>query len=116
MHEVGIMQRTIEIALEHAKAQNADKIHRIKIRVGALSGVIPDALSFAFDVCTRSTIAEGAKLEVEYIPVLCFCPDCELTFQPDDVFYECPQCHQISTEVRQGKELELSSLEVSSNV
>lgn len=113
MHEVSLMSNTLDIALEHANRQEAQKIHRIKMRVGALSGVVPDALEFAFDVCTQGTIAEGATLEIEYIPVSCYCENCQLNFQPDDIFYECPNCHNLSTQIRQGKELELTSLEVS---
>ena len=113
MHEVSLMSNTLDIALAHAQQQGATKIHLIKMRVGALSGVVPDALEFAFDICTQGTIAEGAKLEMDYINVSCYCPNCSINFQPDDVIYECPQCHQISADIRQGKELELTSLEVS---
>lgn len=113
MHEVSLMANTLDIALEHAQMQEAQKIHLLKMRVGALSGVVPEALEFAFDICTQGTIAEGAKLEIDYLPVSCYCANCQLNFQPDDVIYECPDCHQISTDIRQGKELELASLEVS---
>lgn len=112
MHEVGLMQRTLEIALEHAAQHNAQGICRLAMRVGALSGVVPEALSFAFDVLTRGTIAEGADLEMESVPVTCFCPACEQEFAPPDLFYECPRCHQLSTHVRQGQELELAYLEM----
>ncbi|HEY9853603.1 MAG TPA: hydrogenase maturation nickel metallochaperone HypA [Leptolyngbyaceae cyanobacterium] len=113
MHEVSLMANTLDIALEHAQTQGAQKIHLLKMRVGALSGVVPEALEFAFDVCTQGTIAEGAKLEIDYLPVTCYCANCQLKFEPDDAIYECPVCHQISTDIRQGKELELASLEVS---
>ncbi len=112
MHEVGLMQRTLEIALEHASQHRARSICRVTLRVGALSGVVPEALSFAFDVLTRGTIAEGAKLEMESVPVTCFCAACEQEFAPPDLFYECPRCHQLSTQVRRGQELELAYLEV----
>jgi hydrogenase nickel incorporation protein HypA/HybF len=112
MHEVGLMQQTLEIALEHAAQHKAHGIIRMTLRVGALSGVVPEALSFAFDVLRRGTIAEGAELELETVPVLCFCAACEQEFAPPDLFYECPRCHQLSTQVRRGEELELASLEM----
>jgi hydrogenase nickel incorporation protein HypA/HybF len=113
MHEVGIMQNTLDIALEYARKQGASRIHRIVLRVGELSGVVPEALSFAFDVVMQGTIAQNAQLQIEYLPILCYCPTCQQEFQPTDWIFECPQCHQICTEIRQGKELELSSMEVS---
>ena len=113
MHEVSVMESAIEIAVEQAKAQNAQQIHRIGMRVGALSSVVPDALEFAFDIVTKGTMAEGATLEIEQVPALCYCPACKIEFEPESFFYECPQCHQPTAEIRRGKELELSFLEVS---
>ncbi|MCT7960924.1 hydrogenase maturation nickel metallochaperone HypA [Laspinema sp. D1] len=113
MHEVSLMENTLNIALDCALAQNASKIHRLKMRVGDLSGVVPDALEFAFDVVTRGTIAEGAKFEIERVPVVCHCPNCDRNFEPIDLFYECPHCHQLTHHIQSGQEIELTSLEVS---
>jgi hydrogenase nickel incorporation protein HypA/HybF len=113
MHEVGIMQNTLDIALEYAQHQGATKIHQMTLRVGALSGVEPDALTFAFDVVMQGTMAEQAKLHIEYLPAICYCSVCQQEFQPPDWIYECPNCHQFSTKLHQGKELELVSMEVS---
>jgi hydrogenase nickel incorporation protein HypA/HybF len=113
MHEVSLMSSTLNMALDCASRQGAQKIHRLKMRVGEQSGVVPEALEFAFEVVTQGTIAEGANLEVEKIPVICYCVNCKQEFQPDTLFYECPDCQQLSTEVRCGREIELTSLEVS---
>jgi hydrogenase nickel incorporation protein HypA/HybF len=113
MHEVSIMAQTLEIALENAYAQDAHKIHRLKMRIGEMSGVVPEALNFAFDVVTEGTIAQGANLEIEIVPVICYCPHCQIEFQPPDLFYECPQCDQLSNKIIAGREIELTSLEVS---
>ncbi len=113
MHEVGLMQTALDIALEHAHREGAQRIHRITLRVGALSGTMPEALAFAFDVTTRGTPAEGARLEVERVPVVCRCSACAEEFEPPDIIFECPRCGQLSADVRQGRELELASLEVS---
>lgn len=113
MHEVGIMEQTLEIALNYARDRKATRIHSLVMRVGDLSGVVPEALSFAFDVVVKGTIAEGATLEIDAIPARCYCCHCQQDFQPIDIVYECPNCHQLSTDIRQGKELELTSLEIS---
>jgi len=113
MHEVGIMENTLAIALKRAADEGAYRIHRLTMRIGPLSGVVPEALEFAFDVLRRGTTAEGATLTVERVPIICFCSSCRLEFQPDDLFCECPRCHTPSADVHQGRELELTSLEVS---
>ena len=113
MHEVSLMEQTLAIAFAHAGRQNASKIHWLKMRIGAISGVVPEALQFAFDVVTEGTIAQGAKLEIEMVPVTCFCPKCDVEFKPDRLFYECPQCGSLSSKIVTGKEIELTSLEVS---
>jgi hydrogenase nickel incorporation protein HypA/HybF len=113
MHEVSIMAQTLEIALENACQQGANKIHRLKMRIGEMSGVVPEALNFAFDVVTEETIAEGANLEIEMVPVVCYCPHCQIEFQPNSLFYECPQCDRLSNKIIAGREIELTSLEVS---
>jgi hydrogenase nickel incorporation protein HypA/HybF len=113
MHEVSIMAQTLEIALENAAKQDAQKIHRLKMRIGTISGVVPEALNFAFDVVTEGTIAQGANLEIEIVQVICYCSHCQIEFQPPDLFYECPQCDRLSNKIIAGREIELTSLEVS---
>ena len=112
MHEIGLMQRTLDIALAHAARHGANRICRLTLRVGAMAAVAPEALSFAFDVAARGTIAERARLEIQMVPVTCFCQACGEEFSPPDLSYECPRCGRLSMDVRRGQELELAYLEV----
>jgi hydrogenase nickel incorporation protein HypA/HybF len=112
MHEVSIMESTLEIALKNATSQGATKINHFKMRIGELSSIVPEALHFAFDVVTQNTIAQGATLEIETVPVKCYCSNCDLKFTPKNWFYECPQCEKLVSEILQGKEIELTSLEI----
>lgn len=114
MHELSIMEQTLDLALQSAQAQSAQRIHRLSLRVGALSGVVPDSLRFAFDVVVAETIAAQATLSIELVPVECWCDPCNQAFIPDDNYlYECPTCHQFSHHIIAGKELDLMSVEVS---
>jgi hydrogenase nickel incorporation protein HypA/HybF len=114
MHEVGLMQDILDLALEKARAQGAQRIDEIQVRVGKASEVAPESLDLAFQVVKKGTIAEKAQFKVETVPIISYCPACEQEFRPvDPLLYECPQCHQISSELRQGKELELAALEIS---
>ena len=113
MHEVGLMESALEIVFDNAKQQNATRIHKVGMKVGALSGVVPDALEFAFEALVRNTIAADAVLEIELIPVTCYCPNCNSEFEPGEFSYECPQCGKPTGELRQGQELQLTHIEVS---
>ena len=107
------MEQTLEIAVEQASRQGASRIHHLKMRIGQMSGVVPEALQFAFEAVIKGTIAQGATLEIERVPTICYCHQCQRKFQPSDFFYECPQCGQFTTDIHSGKEIELSSLEIS---
>jgi hydrogenase nickel incorporation protein HypA/HybF len=113
MHEIGILENTLEIALKYAKTHQATQIHSMTLKIGTLSGVEPEALSFAFDVVVKETIAAQAKLNIQRIKALCYCSHCQAEFEPRDWIYECPNCHQLSWQLLQGKELELASMEIS---
>jgi hydrogenase nickel incorporation protein HypA/HybF len=113
MHEVGLMQSALELAEEQARLRGACRIHRITLRIGKLAGVELEALTFAFEVVAAGTMAEGAALQVEAVPVVCYCCGCEKEFAPEDFVFACPACGALSQDVRSGQELELTSLEVS---
>ena len=112
MHELGIMQSALEIAEEKGRAAGGMKIHRIRLRVGALSGVVPDSLRFAYEGL-RETLASEAELEIEEIPAAHWCQACEREFMASNPPFECPWCHHPSGQLRRGNELELTSMEIS---
>ncbi|QCS48857.1 hydrogenase maturation nickel metallochaperone HypA [Picosynechococcus sp. PCC 11901] len=112
MHEVAIMTETVAIACASAEKQNAAKILNLTMRIGAISSVVPEALSFAFEAVASGTLAEQAKLIIETVPVTCYCAQCDRPFIPPNLFYECPLCSSLSQHILSGKEVELKSLEV----
>lgn len=114
MHEVSMMQNTLDIAIAQARQNNAIQIDCLTMNIGKLSGVIPEAIEFAFEVLSKNTIAENARLEIKTIPVVCHCQKCDRNFQPEAYVYQCPQCQKISSDILQGRELELVSVVVSS--
>lgn len=113
MHELSIANRLIEIAIEHASEVDAKKICSIGLRVGALSCVHQDALQFSFEMVARQTIAEGATLHINLLPVRVFCPTCDEEVElPGIQRFRCPRCDTPTADIRQGKELDIESIEV----
>jgi hydrogenase nickel incorporation protein HypA/HybF len=113
MHELGIAESALNVALTQATAAGATRVLGIVIRVGALSGVDPEALRFAFTAILPGTLAEGAELQIDSVPAMAYCPDCQQDFVPDtNHFFECPTCGRLSATVKQGRELDLVRLEI----
>ena len=113
MHELSLIQNTLALARQQLKQAGAQRIHVLRLRIGALSGVSMDALEFAFDVVRRDSPAADARLEIEPVATVCWCARCNAEFQPQGYVFECPTCHELSSDVRHGRELELVSVEVS---
>ena len=112
MHEVGIMSEAVRLAEETARAHGNRRIATLGLRVGTLSGAVPDALRFAFEAVTQGTLAEGASLTIEAVPARWWCPSCTTEFADDDALSSCPHCQRHSGELRTGRELELATLEL----
>lgn len=106
------MQSALEQALAKAREAGARQVHEIHLRVGALSGVVPDALQMAFEALRMGTPAEGAVLKIEEVPARYWCVVCDREFASDKMFAECPTCRCVSGELRVGRELELASMEI----
>lgn len=113
MHEVGIVQSVLDIAAQQAQDANATRIHTIRLRIGRLTGIVPEALDHAFTVLRVGTPAAEAKLAIEYVPAVCWCEVCAQEFEADSIYSECPVCGTPSLVVRHGQEMEMVSLEVS---
>jgi hydrogenase nickel incorporation protein HypA/HybF len=112
MHEYSIMQSALNQALEEARRAGAVRVHQIRLRVGVLSGVVPEALQFAFEALTAGTPAEGATLAIDDVPARFWCAPCGREFVSANLYSECPDCGTPSNELRAGRELELNSMEV----
>lgn len=106
------MQSAVSQALEHARQAGAKRVLGIRLRIGELSGVVPDALEFAFEAVTAGTPAEGATLAVDSVPARFWCAQCRREFASGTLFSDCPECRTPSHELRAGRELELASLEI----
>jgi len=113
MHEVSLMEEAVRVAVEAARESGGSRILKLRLRIGTMSGVVPEAMRFAFDVVCRDTMATGATLEIETVPATSWCGVCESEFSQADFLNECPTCHNLSGELRRGRELEIAAVEVS---
>lgn len=113
MHEVGIIQSTIEMAEKSARGSGATRIHELKMQIGTMSSVVAESLEFAFEVIRKGTMAEEARLVIEKVPLSAWCDRCGKEFLSEDYSLKCADCGQTSHDIRHGRELALVSMEVS---
>jgi hydrogenase nickel incorporation protein HypA/HybF len=109
VHEFGIMEPLLR---EAVAAAGGEKIRALKVRVGPLSGVVVDALRFAFESMAPGTAAEGARLDVVETRPEFRCPDCGCLYETPVGAYRCPGCGSARGELAAGNEMELESIEV----
>lgn len=112
MHEMGIAQNILDIALAAANKEGATKISRIDIVAGELRGLVPMQLTFCFGIVAQNTIAAGAYLNVEEAPVNARCKDCGNDFPVVEYEYICPKCKSVNVELTGGTELRVKDIEI----
>ena len=113
MHEVSVAGSLLDIAVRECAGKGFGRIINIKVSIGRASGVMPEALLFAFDALKRDTIAGGASLIIEEVPVTGRCNGCSADFTVDGEYVLCcPSCGGGSFAVKTGREMDITELEV----
>jgi hydrogenase nickel incorporation protein HypA/HybF len=113
VHELSIAYALVETAARAAADSGARAVTVVRLRLGALSGVVQDALQFSYDIATQGTLLAGSRLEVEAVPVVIHCDRCDRDAAlPSIQLFRCPVCNTPSARIVQGRELEIVSLEI----
>ncbi len=113
MHEYGITESLLRIVEDRAREAGVTKVATIRIVVGALTGFVPDCIQFYYETMSKDTIAEGASLEFEELPVKLRCRACSQVFVPTDREWICPACGSSEIDIEGGRELYIKEMEVS---
>lgn len=108
MHELGITQDIIELVTEHSRGR---KVTCVVLEIGKLSAILPDAVRFCFDLCSKGTPAEGARLEIIEVPGRARCRACAAEVLLARPFGRCV-CGGTDLEWLSGEELKVKELEV----
>ena len=112
MHELSIALSIVELAEEEAEHRGV-QIIAVHLKLGALSGVVKEALFSCYEMACENTPLQGSRLLVEDVPVVIFCPNCRAERSLRSVqLFSCPECATPCSEIIRGKELEVVALEI----
>lgn len=112
MHELSIALSIVDMAQEEAERRNV-QVEAVHLELGALSGVVKEALLFSYGIACDGTLLEGSRLVVKEIPIEVFCPGCGAAKAlPSMQWFHCPDCGAATSEILHGKELAITALEL----
>lgn len=112
MHELSVVESLLKITLEHAEKAQARRVLALNLIIGQMSSIVDDSVQFYWDILSKDTIAEGAKLCFQRIPAVYRCWDCEYEYQLDGEHLACPQCGSVRVQLISGNEFRLDSIDI----
>ena len=113
MHELSIAASIVDAVSETAASYPDTRVKVVRLRLGALASIVEDSLQFCWGVATEGTELAGSKLVVRVLPVVLHCAGCGVDSEVDGVqSFRCPRCGELAADLRQGRELEIESIEL----
>ncbi len=112
MHELSLIASVFEVLEEQAREHGASRVTRVVLKVGTMSGVVPELLVSAFDIYKKETLAETARLDIVVVPVKLRCPDCAGEAVREDADFSCAACGSRRVEIVEGRELIVERIEL----
>jgi hydrogenase nickel incorporation protein HypA/HybF len=109
MHELGITRNIVSICIEQAHGR---RVTRVRLAIGELAGIEPDAIQFCFEVCREGTLLADASLEVISVAGRGFCDVCGSEWPMPVIFSRCGCGRQKELRCLAGKDMKITELEV----
>jgi len=107
MHETAIAQAILEQVLRIAAENGLARISEVRLRVGELRLIVPEALDLAWQAVSRGTAVDGSALQICEVQALVRCRQCDKQYRPTWPVFACPQCGRADVEILAGNELVL---------
>lgn len=113
MHEAALAMNIIDTVRQRLAEQGIEgRVERVAVRVGRLTTVVPDNLSFLYGVLSEETPLAGSRLEVTMVPARGTCNGCGIDQEIEIPNFLCHGCGSHDLELSSGRELELDAVEV----
>jgi len=112
MHEMSIVQGLISIIKEEMNIAGATKLRAVRVKIGEMSGILPDALKTAFEIITAGNEMNGAELNMDIAPLMGYCRKCNKEFKVIGYNFTCVECHSSDMDIVSGREMSIVEIEV----
>jgi len=112
MHELSVAQEIINIVNNYLPDPKTTNVKAVKVKVGKLSNILPDSLTFCFEALTNESHLKGSKLEIVEIPVKVLCLKCNGESEIENPVFACPKCSNNKLKMISGMELQVDEIEL----
>jgi hydrogenase nickel incorporation protein HypA/HybF len=112
MHELSVAQSIVEIIQQHVPEMEWNRVSVVRLKIGAVAGIVPESLDFSFQAITAESFLRHAKLEIEFVPFRIHCNACHTTRENEAGFALCGICGSTDTKILSGSELNIIEIEV----
>ncbi len=112
MHEYSVVQALLEQTEKFAAENDAKKVTKVVVKIGAMSGIEPHLLEVAFNTFKEKSICDGADFVMNLQPLTITCQECGVRSELEAINYCCPECSSIKVDVVDGEDMFLMSLEM----
>jgi len=116
MHELSIAQEILGIVYQYVPAPKENSVKSVRVRIGKLSNILPDSLTFCFEAITNDTPLNGAKLEIIHVPVSITCGDCTKSSEIEPPVFACPNCGSNQIKITGGTDMRVDSIELNDEI
>ncbi len=112
MHELSLVASVFEVLEEQARAHGATRVTRVVLKIGRMSGAVPELVASAFEVYKKDTLAQDARLEIVEVPVAVRCRDCGAEAAGEGASFACAACGSRRIEIVAGRELVVETIDL----
>lgn len=112
MHEMSIAEGILDIALDSARENDAAKITKVGLRIGEMAGIELKSLEMSWRMLIAGTMAEGAELAVEKVPLIGRCSKCGREYHIENYDFWCPECQDGVLVIQSGREMQVAYIDM----
>ena len=115
MHELTVTKRIYSIVEKHALKNSVEKVISVNLEIGTLSDLQNEWIQHYFDYLSKGSLAEGATLKIERVPVVMQCDDCSHQHEvnlKENKDIQCPECGGKEHTFVSGREYYIKDMEV----
>jgi hydrogenase nickel incorporation protein HypA/HybF len=112
MHEMGIAMQILNIVKQSVPPEEGIKVKKINLKIGKLTAIVPQSMSFCMEIASKDTVAEGAEITYNEVPVTLSCDECQKTSEILEPPFKCGSCGSEKIEIIGGREMVVESIEI----